>query len=222
MNAILEQINSAGLVFVKFALPMLVQSSILIVVLLLADLLLRKKVRAVFRYWLWMLVLIKLVLPTTLSSPVSLGSWFGDKLTTVKFSEISTPAEPVNLPQMINTGTVAVTGTPQADIRPIVTRSSIAAPLLASPAPLTWQGIVFLVWVAVVAAMGLLLLQRAIFVNGLVAQAQNPTQLMNDAFQFCCGQMGCQRQSRFKGLRQHRQPCRMWIVQACHSWCRRI
>jgi hypothetical protein len=38
--------------------------------------------------------------------------------------------------------------------------------------------------------MGLLLLQRAIFVTGLVAQAQNPTQLMSDAFQFCCGQMG--------------------------------
>lgn len=190
MNTILEQINSAGFVFVKFALPMLVQSAVLIVVLLLADLLLRKKVRAVFRYWLWMLVLLKLILPTTLSSPVSLGSWLGDKLATVKLSKMSTPAESVNLPQMIDTETVAVTGTPQADVRPTVTRSPVAASLLVSPAPLTWQGTVFLVWVAAVAAMGLLLLQRAIFVTGLVAQAQNPAQLMNDAFNFCCGQMG--------------------------------
>ncbi len=189
MNTILEQINSAGFVFVKFAVPMLVQSAVLIVVLLLADLLLRKKVRAVFRYWLWMLVLLKLILPTTLSSPVSLGSWLGDELATVKFSEMSTPTESTNLPQMIDTGTVAVTGTPQANVRPTVTRSSVAASLLLSPAPLTWQGIVFLVWVAVVVAMGLLLLQRAIFVTGLVAQAQSPTQLMNDAFRFCCGQM---------------------------------
>jgi beta-lactamase regulating signal transducer with metallopeptidase domain/Tfp pilus assembly protein PilF len=190
MNTILEQINSTGSVFVKFALPMLVQSTVLIVVLLLADLLLRKKVRAVFRYWLWMLVLLKLILPTTLSSPIGLGSWFGDKLVTVKLSEMNTPAEFVNLPQMIDTGTVAVTGTQQADVRPTVTRSSVAASLLVSPVPLTWQGIVFLVWAAVVSAMGLLLLQRAIFVTGLVAQAQNPPQLMNDAFQFCCRQMG--------------------------------
>ncbi|MDD5063682.1 MAG: M56 family metallopeptidase [Phycisphaerae bacterium] len=191
MHAILEQINSAGLVFVKFALPMLVQSSILIVVLLLADCLLRKKVRAVFRYWLWMLVLLKLILPTTLSSPVSLGSWFGDKLAPVKLSEMSAPAESVKLPQMINMKTVAAaTVTPQIDVRPIVTSPPVAATLLVSPAPLSWQGIVFLIWAAVVAAMGLLLLQRAVFVIGLVAQSQNPPQLMNDAFQFCRGQMG--------------------------------
>jgi beta-lactamase regulating signal transducer with metallopeptidase domain/HEAT repeat protein len=198
MNTILEQINSAGYRFVEFALPMLVQSSVLIVVLLLADLLLRKKVRAVFCYWLWMLVLLKLILPTTLYSPVSLGSWFGDKLAAVNLGETSTSAESVNLPQMAQALPPEEAGTPPADVRPIVTPppgaeavvAGAAGSLMVSPTPLTWQGIVFLVWAAVVAAMGLLLLQRAIFVNGLVAQAQNPTQLMNDAFRFCCGQMG--------------------------------
>jgi beta-lactamase regulating signal transducer with metallopeptidase domain/tetratricopeptide (TPR) repeat protein/outer membrane lipoprotein-sorting protein len=195
MNAILEQINSAGLVFVRFTLPMLVQSSVLIVVLLLVDLLLRKKVRAVVRYWLWMLVIIKLVLPTTLSSPVSLGSWFGDELADIKVSNTSIAEQPVNLPQIIETKTIVVTGIPHPDVRPTMISPSIAEPVVAakppvSLAPLTWQGTVFLVWAAVVTAMGLLLLQRAIFVTGLVAQAQNPTQLMNDAFGFCCGQMG--------------------------------
>jgi bla regulator protein BlaR1 len=192
MNAILEQINSAGSVFVRFALPMLVQSSVLIVVLLIADLLLRKKVRAVVRYWLWMLVLIKLVLPTTLSSPVSLGTWFGDKLAGIKVSETSIVAQPVNLPQIIDTKTTTTTGTLHPDVRPIMISPSITEPVVAqtSLAPLTWQGIVFLVWTAVVIVMGLLLLQRAVFVTGLIAQAQNPTQLMNDAFRFCCGQMG--------------------------------
>ncbi len=198
MNAILEQINSAGFVFVKFALPMLIQSAVLIVVLLLVDLLLRKKVRAVFRYWLWMLILIKLVLPTSLSSPVSLGSWFGDKLTTVKFSEMSIPTKLVNLPQMIEVETAAATGISSSDVKPIVTPQPDAKPIVAKAAalpvavsaPLTWQSIVFLVWVAVVTTMGLLLLQRAIFVTGLVSQAQNPTQLMSDAFNFCCRQMG--------------------------------
>lgn len=194
MNTILEQINSAGYIFVEFALPMLVQSSVLIVVLLLVDLLLRKKVRAVFRYWLWMLVLLKLILPTTLSSPVSLGSWFGDELATVKLSETSISAEPVRLPQMAQVLPAEEVSTPPAvtptaGVRPIVTPVSGTKPVV-SPAPVTWQGIVFLVWATGVAAMGLLLLQRAIFACGLVAQAKNPTELMNDAFRFCCGQMG--------------------------------
>jgi beta-lactamase regulating signal transducer with metallopeptidase domain len=202
MNTILEQINSTGYAFVEFALPMLAQSSVLIVVLLLADVLLRKKVRAVFRYWLWMLVLLKLVLPTTLSSPISFGSWFGDRLASIKVSDTNVVAQPVNLPQISEMGTPAAASTPAftppAGVRPIATPApdtepavaEVAASQMISPASLTWQGIVFLVWVAVVAAMGLLVLQRAIFVRSLVAQAQNPAELMKDVFRFCCGQMG--------------------------------
>jgi len=84
MNAIIELFNSTGSKFVEFALAMLIQSSALIIILLLADFLLRKKVRAVFRYWLWLLVLVKLVLPSSLSSPVSLGHWLGPGRTDVK------------------------------------------------------------------------------------------------------------------------------------------
>ncbi|MHC4133039.1 MAG: hypothetical protein ACYSR3_13790, partial [Planctomycetota bacterium] len=75
MNTLLEYINSAGSVFAEFAWSMLLQSSILIVAVLLIDIAIRKKVRAVFRYCIWMLVLVKLVLPTTLSSPTGLGYW---------------------------------------------------------------------------------------------------------------------------------------------------
>jgi beta-lactamase regulating signal transducer with metallopeptidase domain len=73
MNTIIESLNSTGLWFVKFALPMLIQSSLIITVILLLDLVLRKKVRAVVRYSLWMLILIKLVLPVTFSAPTGLG-----------------------------------------------------------------------------------------------------------------------------------------------------
>jgi beta-lactamase regulating signal transducer with metallopeptidase domain/tetratricopeptide (TPR) repeat protein len=205
MNTILEQINSAGYVFVEFALPMLVQASVLIVVLLLADLLLRKKVRAVFRYWLWMLVLLKLVLPTTLSSPVSLGSWFGDELTRIKVSESAFVEDSkgryeIGLPARSELSTrLDASGTEMrsAEGPRLFAEVDVDQPLMKGgttlaepPTPLTWKGIVFLVWAAVVAAMGLLLLQRAIFVSGLVAQAKNPTELMNGAFRFCCGQMG--------------------------------
>ena len=55
MDVIVERVNWVGQAFVSFALPMLAQSSVLIFILLVADLVLRKKVRAVFRYWIWML-----------------------------------------------------------------------------------------------------------------------------------------------------------------------
>ena len=92
MNAIIEKINSAGSAFVEFAVPMLVQVGVLILILLLVDLVLRRKKRAVFRYWIWMLVLVKLMLPTSLSSPFSLGSLFGDKLAYIEIDVPSTEA----------------------------------------------------------------------------------------------------------------------------------
>jgi len=49
MDGITAALNSAGGSFVDFALPMLAQSSILILIILVLDILLRKRVRAVFR-----------------------------------------------------------------------------------------------------------------------------------------------------------------------------
>ena len=80
MDGITTFLNLAGKSFVDFALEMLVQSSLLIIVLLVLELFLRKRVRAVLRYWLWMLILVKLVLPTTVSSPTSIAYWIGDRL----------------------------------------------------------------------------------------------------------------------------------------------
>ncbi|MFH1882826.1 MAG: M56 family metallopeptidase [Planctomycetota bacterium] len=202
MNAILEQINSVGLRFVEFALPMLVQSGVLILILLLTDFALRKKVRAVFRYGIWLLVLIKLVLPTSLSAPLSLGYFLGGGLAYVDISRTATEAETMEPTQAIvsplidpprieagrDTSAVAPT-TPGAE-------PAIAEPV-SSPAvsitPITWQGVVFLAWLSVVMAMGLLLLQRAIFVRGLVAQAKEANNFMTDTLESCRRSMGVKR-----------------------------
>ncbi|MBW8039910.1 MAG: M56 family metallopeptidase [Planctomycetes bacterium] len=199
MNTILEQINSAGGTFVEFALPMLIQSGVLIVILLLVDLLLRKKVKAVFRYWIWMLVLVKLVLPTSLSSPLSLGYFFGDKLTYQDLAqapptqELIEPA-PADISPVIDPLYIQ----PNPYILSEVPITPMVAPVVAEPVsppevpvtPLSWQGVVFLVWLAVVIAMGLLLFQRALFVRGLVAQSKESGRLMNDALAYCCASMG--------------------------------
>ena len=82
MDAILEHINSAGNAFVNFAVPMLVQSSVLIVVLLGLRTLFSQKlsaskaetVQALFTYFLVTFV----VLTTT-------GAWFRGKGMTLKW-----------------------------------------------------------------------------------------------------------------------------------------
>ncbi len=174
MNAILEQINSSGKIFVEFALPMLVQSSVLILILLLIDFALRKKVRAVFRYGIWLLVLIKLVLPTSLSAPLSLGYFFGDGLAYVDISRTDTEAETTeptqaSVPPFINlTNIETYRQTPT--VPPIIpeTEPAVTEPInspVVSIRPVTWRGGVFLAWLSVVMAMGLLLLQRAFFVH---------------------------------------------------------
>ncbi len=201
MNAIIEQINSTGAGFFDFALPMLIQSSLLIVLLLAADFLLRKKVRAVFRYWLWMLILIKLILPVALSSPASLGNFFGDKLPTVTISEPAASAKEADLPQTFAPAPIEAASRP-----PLITllppeSTETAPPKVTTQPPqpvtparpavqITWQGVVFLAWLVVVLTLALLLLQRAVFVKSLVAQAKKPNGLMNDALEYCRKQIG--------------------------------
>ena len=88
MESFITFINTTGKSFIKFSTSMLIQSSVLIIILLLLDLLLRKKVRAVFLYFIWMLILVKLMLPTTLSSPTGLGYWLGSRVLKVKACQI--------------------------------------------------------------------------------------------------------------------------------------
>lgn len=187
-----EQINFIGRVLVEFAVPMFLQSSVLVVILLLVDLLLKRKVRAVFRYCLWMLILVKLVLPPTLSSPVSLGFLFPTEFPVTQTQEASsTIIQQVILPETIETETFKPISLPAAqnsprDIELIPMQTQVAT----AKAVITWEGVVFAGWIFAVVAMFLLLLQRAMFVRGLLAQAQEASGVMNDTFRFCLNQMG--------------------------------
>ncbi|MHC4540014.1 MAG: ankyrin repeat domain-containing protein [Planctomycetota bacterium] len=187
MNMILDQINAAGHAFVEFAVPMLVQSSLLILILLFADLLLRKKVTAGFRYWIWTLVLVKLALPASLSTPVSVGHWLGEELAVMDVGQMTVAHDAVEsdaaryVPSSIPTRPSAESSLPVSEpvISPVV-----------SGARITWQGIVFSFWLVVVMVMALLLLQRTLYVRGLVAQAQEASDSMNDTLAHCCDAAG--------------------------------
>ena len=62
MDSLITFLNTIGKSFVGFSSSMLIQSSVLIVVLLILDAFLRKKVRVVFLYGIWMLILVMEVL----------------------------------------------------------------------------------------------------------------------------------------------------------------
>ena len=75
MRALTEALNAWADQARQFAWPMLWQSSLLIGVLFALDFLLRRKVRPAVRYALWLVVLVKLLLPPSLAFPTSPGWW---------------------------------------------------------------------------------------------------------------------------------------------------
>jgi beta-lactamase regulating signal transducer with metallopeptidase domain/type II secretory pathway component GspD/PulD (secretin) len=67
--------NHLGDGFFRFAWPMLWQSSVLILMIFALDWALRRKVQAAVRYALWLVVVVKLVLPPSLALPTGLAWW---------------------------------------------------------------------------------------------------------------------------------------------------
>lgn len=208
MNAVVGILNAAGRAFVEFSLPILIQSGVLILILLAVDAVLRRRGRAVFRYWIWMLVLVKLVLPPSLGSSVSVGTWFGETL------EVPTASllEP-DPPQAVEPQTAELSPVISATLSP--PDPMIAQPLAAPPAtrPTTptqtaetrppvetpavspsWQGLLLLLWAAVVLALTLLLIQRAYFVRGLLGQSEEASRDMMRELEECRRRLNLRRQ----------------------------
>jgi beta-lactamase regulating signal transducer with metallopeptidase domain len=74
-DLIVTFLNSAGHTAVLAAVRMTLQVAALVAVLLALDRVLRDRTRAALRYGLWMLVTVKLLLPTDLLSPTALAYW---------------------------------------------------------------------------------------------------------------------------------------------------
>jgi len=75
MNAAIELLNHWAEHFPAFARAMLWQSSLLIAIVFIVDTTWRRKLRASIRYTLWMVVLVKLILPPGLASPTNPRWW---------------------------------------------------------------------------------------------------------------------------------------------------
>jgi beta-lactamase regulating signal transducer with metallopeptidase domain len=188
MNTILEHFNLAASAFVKVALPMLAQSSVLIAALLLVDLLVRRRVRAVSRYWMWMLVVIQLLSPPVLLLRGAAGNLSGGKAGFVGAAQIASvidvgvTSQPKDSSQHLETGTLEGISSVPAQTSPTI----------------TWEGAIFLVWLIVVAIMGLLLLRQVFAVGKLVSCAKQANWIMNDSLEYCCKCVGVKRKVRLK------------------------
>src|SRR5579863_10058161 len=70
-----DTLNHLGAQFLSFAWPMLWQSSLIIAVVFAVDRVFARKLHASVRHALWLVVLIKLLLPPTLALPTSAAWW---------------------------------------------------------------------------------------------------------------------------------------------------
>jgi len=201
INNFMINLNSIGHGFCDYAGNMFVQSSVLIILLLIIDFLLRKRVRAVFRYCIWMLVFVKIILPPTLSLPTGIGYWSSDFLPSEQI--ISKPLfniiapEPVKLIMPEETKT----STKPSQLQPSRPFSETTVPIVSTASslpPINWQAIVFLIWVVGVLVFSALLIQRLFFVRSLLLQSKTAKGRLLDTLNQCLQQVGIRRSIELK------------------------
>jgi len=201
INNVLIGLNNIGRVFCDYAAGVFVQSALLVILLLVVDLLLRKRVRAVFRYFVWLLVLVKLVLPPTLSLPTGIGYWFGDHLPAASY--ISDRA--FDVAGLEHTGPYASQGSglsgEMPQVRPaedITENDALITPANSAPTPLTWQAVLFVIWLVGVFAFLVVLIQRVKFVRGLIAVSNPAKKELLGLLEQCRRQIGVRRDIRLR------------------------
>jgi len=137
MNTAIEAFNAfAPGLFKSFVWPMLWQSSLLIALVFGLDLALRRKLRASVRYALWLVVLVKLLLPPSLALPTGLGWWA--RPSTPLPDAVRSPA-----PVVVTYGPVIAPPSPTTQIAPLSIPQPRATMSLGAWVILVWSGVSF-------------------------------------------------------------------------------
>ncbi len=131
MDSFIETLNHWGGNFLPIAWPMLWQSSLLIATVLVFDFLWRRQLRASIRYALWLVVLVKLILPPTLALPTSPAWWLY-------------PTPPTALAVMVSAKKFAVT----YDQTPLPEMPETTVPVFVPPPPT----LNFAAWLLIISA----------------------------------------------------------------------
>jgi len=189
LKGFLTALNDVGAGFWDYASSTFIQSSLLIALLYLIDLLVRNYSRAIFRYTIWMLVFIKLVLPPSLCLPTGIGYWCGELLS----SRQLLPRTALEPNPDVSARPVAPEGLPTQDLSlgpsfrsPLPAGTPNAAtPTVSRFEPVTWQAIIFVLWLIGVVVLSVLLIQRWFFVRGLIAQSNSAAGQLVDMLNQC-------------------------------------
>jgi beta-lactamase regulating signal transducer with metallopeptidase domain len=186
MEWIITQVNIAGEAFVGLALPMLLESIVLIGLVLLVESVLRARVRAGLRYWLVMCVLAYLVLTPLLSLSPPSTHWpagKGSPHAILRVWEPSTArANPTPAPASHTTAPLSQPATRQSQ--------TTTAGVGELSRHLTWQGAAFLLWLTGAAIMAGVLIGRALAACKRVDSTLAANHLMNDILVYCRKRMG--------------------------------
>jgi len=183
-NTCITGLNNIGQGFWNYASGVFIQASVLIILLLILDFMLRKRVRAVFRYCLWMLLFVKLVLPASFTLPTGIGYWLGDyfpgDISVAKLMPEIEEAVPlvIDIPQwyLLETPPMNETATTGVELESI-----------------SWQGLVFSGWLVGMLVLLTLLVRRICFVRELIAQSRPANERSLEMLQECCCRIGIRR-----------------------------
>ncbi|MFC1760969.1 M56 family metallopeptidase [Planctomycetota bacterium] len=180
LHSLIETINHGGRYFCEIAQGMFIQVSILIVLLMVLDLFLRAhpRVSACLRYGLWLLVLVKLVLPPSLALPTGIGYYVNR----------SVPVE-----QSTSQGympSVAVVESPSdyrtGEVMHGDTLSSLQVSATTQRPPLQRQGLLFLLWLGIVTWLLSVLVRRYAKMRREIRRSLPAPDFVCTALQNCC------------------------------------
>jgi beta-lactamase regulating signal transducer with metallopeptidase domain/Tol biopolymer transport system component len=191
INDCLASLNRAGDIFYSHAAGIIIQSTLLIIVLFFIDLLLRKRVRSVVRYCLWLLVLVKLVLPPTISLPTGIGYWADDMLPPamqashwaqdeIYFGKMPMHGQSMEVPELERTQS--------SEGKEVLARSELPISVR-----ITWRTSLFLFWLIGVGGFLVLLKRRASYVRALIGASTPADENTQRLLAQCCQQIGWQR-----------------------------
>lgn len=203
LNGLVTVVNHLGLEFWGHAAAMFVQSGILILLLFIIDFVLRRRVKAVFRYGLWMLVFAKLVLPTSFAFPTGVGYWLGEwwpgqepvheRVVTTEQTPLFVLAEQPLAPHLVRPLPEVTAPNPVATVPP-----ERSEPIPDRIAALHWQVWLFLIWAAGALVLSSLLIRRTNSVRRLLAGSIEADGRLKDLLDRCRGRVGLTRNVRLR------------------------
>jgi len=199
MNTFITWLNTTGPAFCEHAFWMLVQTAILFGVLWMLDRMLHKSVKASFRYALWLLILVNLLLPVDLALPSGIGYWFHlpqEKSTVVTeylpaFEPPEAPATNKPVPDTMQNKPQSTIPSPTAPARPTSVPISRVTPATLQPlVKPTLMGVLFGLWLLCTVCLGGALLYQIWYVRRIRLRGRAVPESVLALLRDCQSQLG--------------------------------